>query len=220
MQKMRTFSRNACATSGNDSVKSCRSKNALRTAGQPAELTIARTTIAANTTVLATAIPIFRASPPWREPRIFERRAVRPVSASTLTRPGSLLEDGRVRLVRQPLRLDLLERAVALERGERLVQARRQLAPLREHHPEVLGRAHGRELPDDGRVRDLDRGDVERGGQVDDDAVDLVRVQRRVDVVGRVVDRRLLRRLDVVLDVGVARGADLGAELVLLDVRD
>src|SRR5437764_740731 len=79
----------------------------------------------------------------------------RPVSASTLIEASSLLEDRRVRLVRQPLRLDRLEGPVALQRRERLVHAGGQLAVLGEHQPEMLRRADGRELADDRRGRDL-----------------------------------------------------------------
>jgi hypothetical protein len=47
-----------------ESAKSWRSKNDFRTAGQPVEFTTSRTTIAVKTSVLATATPTLRASPP------------------------------------------------------------------------------------------------------------------------------------------------------------
>jgi hypothetical protein len=82
----------------------------LRTAGQPAELTITNTTIAKNTIVLATATPMFRA--PRRSPRIRDPRSPRPLSVSALS---VLLQDGGVRLARQPFGLNLGECAVALQ---------------------------------------------------------------------------------------------------------
>src|SRR5438094_5654073 len=173
MQKMRMFSRKACPTSGNELSKSFRSKNAFRTSGQPAELTTTMATIAKNTTVLVTAIPMLRA--PRRSPRIRDRRSPRPVSASALTRRRVLLQDGSVRLARQPLLLDLRKLAIALQRGERLVDACGEAVALREHHPEMLRRPDRGELADDRRLRDLHSGDVEGRGQIDDEPVDLVR---------------------------------------------
>jgi hypothetical protein len=61
MQKILTFSRNACAISPNDWSKICGLKNASRTAGQPADVTTAMMTSAAKTTVLASAIATPRA---------------------------------------------------------------------------------------------------------------------------------------------------------------
>src|SRR5439155_16005900 len=171
MQKMRMFSRKACPTSGNELSKSFRSKNALRTSGQPAELTTTMATIAKNTTVLVTAIPMLRA--PRRSPRIRERRSPRPVSASALTRRRVLLQNGSARLVRQPLLLDLRKRPGALQRGKRLVDARGEAVALGEHHAEVLRRTDRRELSDDRRLGDLDGGDVEGRREIDDDPVDL-----------------------------------------------
>src|SRR5205085_4934333 len=219
MQKIRMVSRKAWPTSGKESPKSLRSKNALRTSGQPAELAITTATTTKNTTVLVTAIPMLRV--PRRSPRIRERRSPRsprPVSASALTRGRVLLQDGSARLVRQPLLLDLRNRPGALQRSKRLVDARGQAVALGEHHAEVLWRADGRELPDDRRLGDLDGGDVEGRGEVDDDPVDLVRLQAGVDVARGVVDGWLLARLDVLRHVGVARRPDLDPELVLLDV--
>src|SRR5438552_9450650 len=153
------FSKKACAISGNESLKSFRSKKALRTSGQPAEVRITTTMTAKNTTVLVTAIPTLRA--PRRSPTIRDRRSPRPVSASTLTRRRVLLQDGSVRLARQPLLLDLRKLAIALQRGERLVDACGEAVALREHHPEMLRRPDRGELADDRRLRDLHSGDVE-----------------------------------------------------------
>src|SRR6476659_5384800 len=91
---------------------------------------------------------------------------------------ASLVEDGRVRLVGKPGRLDLIQRAVRLERRDRLVDARGQRAALGEDETEVTAAAcGGRELADDGAVRDLHGRHVEGRRQVDDDAVDLMRLE-------------------------------------------
>ena len=78
----------------------------------------------------------------------------------------------------------------------------------------------GRQLADDHAVVELGGGDVERGRQVDHDAVDLAVLQRLHRQVVGVVDPRLGRRLDLVGDRGVGGGADLGAELGLLERGD
>src|SRR2546421_8637172 len=216
MQKTRTLSRKACAISPKESPKIFPSKKARRTAGHPDELTTATTTSVAKTMVLTSAIATPRVPWPLRSPRIRERRFGRPVSASTLSR---LLQDGRAGLVREPFALGLRERPVALQRGERVVHARDEAVPLGEHHPEMLRRADGRELADHDAVRRLARArDEERGRQIDDEPVDLVRLQRRGHVRRVVVDGRLLVRLDVLDDVLVARRPELHPELVLLHV--
>ncbi len=66
----------------------------------------------------------------------------------------------------------------------------------------MLLAAGRRELADDRAVLHLTADEEERRRQVDDDPVDLAAVQRRDDVVRRVVDARLRRWLDRVLDVG------------------
>ena len=91
--------------------------------------------------------------------------------------------------------------------------------PLLEDHPEALLAPRRRELADDLAVRHLHRRDVERGRQVDDEAVDLAVLERRDRRVVRVVDRDGRRGLDGVDDVLVARRPELGAELVLLQAR-
>ena len=62
-------------------------------------------------------------------------------------------------------------------------------------------------------ARDLRRGQVERGRQVDDDGVDLFVLQRRDDVVGAVEDLRLFVGFDLFFDRFEAGGADLDADL-------
>ena len=67
-----------------------------------------------------------------------------------------------------------------------------------EHLPKCSGSPR-RELADDHAVVELHGGHVEGRGEVDDDPVDLLRVERRHGVVVRVVDVRLLRGLDVLV---------------------
>ena len=69
-------------------------------------------------------------------------------------------------------------------------------------------------------VGNLDGGQVERGRQVDDDRVDLAVLQRRDDVVGVVEDFRLARRVDHFFDRFEAGGADLDADLGVLQVGE
>ena len=147
-----------------------------------------------------------------------------PAAAAPEDARASLLgywRTGRFGLLGEPLLLDLLQRAVVLQLGERLVDAVAERVALLEEHPEVLLAADRGELPDDGPVLDLLGADEEeRGREVDDDAVDLLPVQGRDDVVRRVVDARLLVGLDGVLDVAEARRPDLGAELRVLQVGE
>ena len=94
-----------------------------------------------------------------------------------------------------------------------------QLAALLEEHPELLLLAGVRlELPDEHAVRDLDRGDVERGRQVGEDRVDLVVLQRLLGGVGALEDQRVLVGLDHVADRGQRGGAGLRAEAQALQV--
>ena len=85
---------------------------------------------------------------------------------------------------------------------------------LREDHAEVLAAGRRRELAEDLRVRHLRGRDVERGRQVDDEAVDLLVLQRlhRAGVLrGR--PPAAVDGLIVVGDERVARRAELRAEL-------
>ncbi len=69
------------------------------------------------------------------------------------------------------------------------------------------------------RVRDLHGRHVERGRQVDHEAVDLLVLQAPGRPAFDGKTRRLLRGLDLVLDQLVARRAELRAELVAASVR-
>jgi hypothetical protein len=98
MQKMRMLSRNACAISGNESTKSFRSKKALRTAGQPAELDDhehddreEHDRARDRDADVPCGLEGRRGSATRGRPR--------PLSVSTLS---VLLQDGGVRLARQP----------------------------------------------------------------------------------------------------------------------
>src|SRR6266487_1594060 len=134
IRKILMLTRKARAISGNESTKICPSKNAFLTAGQPAELTTAKTTTAATTSVLASAMATPLRPPPFRSARI---REPRPGSAPTLT-PRALLQDGSVGLGGEPLVLEAGERPVCLQRRECLVHAWDQRAPLFRDRPEVL----------------------------------------------------------------------------------
>ena len=72
----------------------------------------------------------------------------------------------------------------------------------------------GLELPDDLAVVELRAGHVEGGRQVDDEAVDLLVLERRDRRVVGVVDARSFVGLMTSLIVVVARRPDLGAELM------
>src|SRR5919106_2206391 len=210
IRKIRTLSRKARARSGNEPVKRSGLKKARLTSGHPGELTTTTAITATKTAVLAAAIARLRPPP---SPRIRERRPAAPLE-------GALLEDGGVGLIGEPLLLDLREPAAVLQPGEGGVDAVDERAALLERHREELLLADGRELADDRAVLELDGGDEERGRQVDDDTVDLLGLHRRDRVVERVVDRRLVVRLDVVDDVLVARRPDRRAELRALQVGD
>src|SRR5689334_11585012 len=207
-----TFKRNARATSGKTSRPSLTLKNDCFTVDQPGEFTIASPRSTATTTVLTRAMETLAAGPPpWR---IRDRR-------SWTGSRDTLLKDWGLRLFREPGRLDLVERPVGLQPGERLVDARGQLAALREDEPELAAPARrGRELADDRAVRDLHRRHVEGGRQVDNDAVDLVGLERVDGIVQMLVRAWLRPRLDGVRDQVVAGRPDLGAELFALQRGD
>ena len=102
-----------------------------------------------------------------------------------------------------------------------LFDARGERVALREHDAEAIGRAAlVLELAEDLAVRHLHGRHVERRRQVDHEPVDLLVLQRDDRGRVRVEDGRLLRRLDAVLDVRVARRAELRAELERLQARD
>src|SRR4051812_36962582 len=196
IRKIFTFRRKARAICGNVSLNSPLLRNALLNSSQPGEWTIANPSPPKTTTVLAMAI----------------RRPRRPLFKE------ALLQDGDADDLGEPGRLDLRQRAVFLHRRERRVDAAAEGVPLLEDHPEVLaGRA--RELAEDLRVRHLHGRDVERGRQVDDDAVDELVFQREDRLVVRVEDLDALR-LDRRADERVARGAELRGERVRLQRGD
>ena len=158
-----------------------------------------------KTTVLATAMTTpRRPSPPdITLPRILEPR----FSFSVL------LQDGRAADLRQPLVLDLRQRPVGLQLRQRLVDTAHERVPLLEDHAEVLAGRARRELAENLAVRHLRRRDVERRRQVDDERVRLAVLQRGDRGIVGVVDGGLLRGLDVVLDVLIARRAELTPSL-------
>src|SRR5947208_3391562 len=182
MQKIFTFSQKADRISGNVLFASLQSKNCCWISGQPGALTIAKPRPVKMTTVLTSAMTTPRRPSPRPRPLI-----------------EALLQDGSAGDLREPLRLQALQRPVRLQLRERLVDARGQRIALLQHHAEVLAGLRG-QLAEDLPVRHLDRGDVERGRQVDDDRVDLLALEREHRLIVRVVDLRLRRRLDHVDD--------------------
>src|SRR5262245_12621490 len=193
----------AATTFGSDSAKTSPLKNWSRTAGQLGALTTTMTIRPKTRIVLASAINVERTASPGGLRRRRDGRlgaGNRPPPASTgppisdigcaLEGGGLWLEDRRVCLVGQPRLRQLIELATVLEGLDRRVDAARERAALLQQHAVVLGvRTRGSgELAHDHGVVDLRRRHVERRGEVDDEAVDLFRLQRRDRVVVRVVD--------------------------------
>src|SRR5947208_4851416 len=159
---------------------------------QPGACVTTSTTTTRNAIVETTAIATVRPSPvrTVAPPRILERRSpFRPLLQVRRAGP------------REPGLLELLDRPVPPEAIQGLVDARRQRVPLLQHEPESLLRTPRRELADDLPIRDLNGGDVERGREVHDDAVDLAVLERLHGQVVGVVHERPRARLDVLDDV-------------------
>src|SRR6476646_8100239 len=188
------------------------SRNAALTSLQPGERVTTTTTTVTKTAVERRAIATARAS--------FETGAAAPPRIRDLRLSFSgLLQDGCAVGAREPRLLQLLDRAVQPQTIERPVDAGRQLAALREDGAEALRCADGLQPPDDLGCRNLHARDVERGRQVDDDAVDETALERLNRLVVRVVGPAR-RGLDHVADVRRARRADLGSEPVVLERSD
>src|SRR5262245_680190 len=177
VRKIRTLMRKASAIPGNDSRKTSGSKNACLTSGHPDALTTIATSTPTTTSVLMVATAIARPVPGAAEPMM--REPLLPVSALPEVRGAGGC---------QVLPLEALHRAVRPQPVQRPVHAPGKRIALLEDHPEVLAGTSLRKLAHDRPVVELDGHDVERRWQVDDDAVDLARVQRSDRVVVRVVD--------------------------------
>src|SRR5262245_52372374 len=227
--KMNTFRLNFDRSVPRESQNTSGSKNASLTCGHPDEFTIANASSPKTITVLATAIATPRAPSALSGARIFDRRSplggVYPPPGRLWYFSGAwppterLRQEGRVRLVGQPLLVDLVERAVRLHLLERQVHALDERAAGLERHREVLvGR--GAELAHDDTLLDLHRRDEEGRRQVHDDPVDVAVLQVRDGLRQVVVDGRLLGRLDLVRDDIEACRADRRAELRVLQVGD
>src|SRR5262245_21986373 len=165
-----------------ESRKTTGSKNASLICGHPEEFTIANASTPKTTTVLTTAITTPRAPSLFSGPRIFEPRSplggVYPPPGRLWYFSGDsppterLRQDRRVRLVGQPLLLDLVEPAVRLHLLEREVDALDEWTAGLERHREVLvGRRA--ELADDDAVLDLHGSHVERGREIHHESVDV-----------------------------------------------
>src|SRR4051794_38317141 len=241
-RKYSMFRTNFLAISGKLSRNSSPLKNACLTAGQFFEWTITHTIAPNTTTVLTTAITTPLA-PSRRSPVLATSRDRRPPPGTSgpgsgsdpmsyafgeLTPGGLALEDrdgADVRLLGQPLLLEVGQGPVVRHGPERLVHACHQRIPLLEGHPDVVGGAALRvgELSDDDAVLHLlhERvGDVQRGRQVDHHGVHLVRVEGGHRVGERRVRARLRVRLDDVGDVRVRRRSDRRGEVEVLEVLD
>ena len=211
-QKSLTFTRNASATFGNDSRNRSPLKKNRRTSSQPGELTTTTATTATKTMVLTTAIVdaarVARHAaedPGARPPGSASARAG--WLGDSYSRTGALaLSDSHScwRLSSVPS-----SRSVPSASFTQSVSG----LSLARTRPKYSCVADGRELADDLAVRHLDGGDEERRRKVDDDAVDLLRLEAGDGIVQRVVGRRLLARLHVLDDVVVARRPDRRAEL-------
>src|SRR5919198_2220118 len=179
------------ATSGKESRNSWPLKKACFTAGQLGDRATAQA-ISPNTTIVLTTAMATPFAPSCRKtsPRMRDRpRASGPGGAGAPGGPARLkvpflgLEDRHladVRLLRQPLGRDVLQRVVCFHGLEGLVHARNQGAPLLERHAEVLRRGGRRELSHDDAVLDLLHVrvcDVQRRRVVGDDAVHGVGVE-------------------------------------------
>src|SRR6266545_4346991 len=191
-----TFRTNARAIPGRSSVNRSPLKKDRLISGQPGEFTTTRVSTEKNTTVLISAIrtalrPSVRACP--------EKRSIRDPRRSRSSSMGSRSPGpgGCPALTAPP-------EAGRLRLGDCRVAQRLQPFGL-----------DGVELADYAPLRALaDEDHHVCRWCFHHDPVDLSRVQRRDDVIRVVVDVRLLVGLDVIDDVAVARGPDLGAQLV------
>src|SRR3954468_5667944 len=206
IKKIFTFSRNARAISGIDALNSCQLKNVRLTSGHPGACVIARASTVKKTMVLSTAmVAPRRPSPPAVTlPRIFEPRVAF----------RRLFQHGRAAGLGDPLLLEALKRAVALQFREGLVDAAYERVPLVENEAEMLLGPTARESAHDQRIRHLHGCDVKGRREIDDETIDLLVLDRRNRCSIRVEHSRLLGRLDLADDVVVARRAELCAELV------
>ena len=122
IRNIRTLIQNPSRTAGNASVAWCQSKNVAWTRGQPGEEVTRTPTKPIAMTVTAVAV-----SPRRRRIRRSDALAFQLVAGSATSRS---LQHRYVDHVREPVLLKLFECAVRLERAERLIDARQQLAAL------------------------------------------------------------------------------------------
>src|SRR5918997_1734200 len=232
----RMFSQRPVATAGSASQARAGSKKVSRTLGQPGVAVTPATRAATSTTELTTAMTVDRVD-------CRRRKAIRSSSSADGCQPlvvtgygrslskalrqaqGALAsasgQDGRAVRAGQPLLLQLLQRAVGLQRVDGRADARGERTALGQHHSELVRRARaGRQLTDDRSVVELRGRDVERRRQVDHDAVDLPVLQRLDGEVVGVVDGRLGGGLDLLGDGGVGGGAHLGGQFGVLELRN
>src|SRR5690349_5261818 len=192
-------------------------KNVCLTCALPGASRKTATSTASTTTVLAVD-----STTPRRllSPSSLDRRADRSGSpASGSPAPGwprtLRLDRGDAGEVLQVLTGQLSQRAVALQRRQRLVYAGHQRVALGEQQAVVL--AGGRELGHHDRVGNLGGDELGRR-RIGDQRRDLLGPQRLLHVVERLEHLRRRRRLDLAVDELEAGRADLVAVDVALEV--
>src|SRR5436190_17500223 len=177
-QNILMSSQKAFATSGNESLNALHEKKVSRTSGHPGLVTASATsppmTISEDAAAMAWPLRArrrFAASRSARRPTV----ASLAVTCEMLATPAAAetsVQDGRLRGLAHPAILDLAEFARRAQPIDRVRDASGQgRASVEQCAPLVA--AGGRELPHDRRARNLCRGQIERGWQVDHDRVDL-----------------------------------------------
>src|SRR3954454_4094792 len=138
-----------------------------------------------------------------------------------------LLQERDLLAGHDPLVVDRLERPICLDRLDGLVDTWGQRAVLLEDGADLVSLQIGTELADDlalwiGRVEVLELriAHVERGAEVNDDAVDLAVLERRQRCGVIRIDSRLDSRLDDGVDQVEARRIRRGSKLERLQVVD
>src|SRR3954469_8328780 len=173
--------------SGKAALASSTLKNVALTVSHPGEVMVPSPTAPKKTTVVTVETSSDRRP---REGRTASRSCSRALGcqlSASLTGPS--LQDGHVHGLAEPLLLDRVQGAVALDRRQALVHAVDQRVALLEEHAELLrGARLLLELAHDRGGRDLHGGDEERRGQVGHDRVDLVVEQGLLGDVGVLED--------------------------------
>src|SRR5689334_22042588 len=134
-----------------------------------------------------------------------------------------LLEERDVLAAHDPRVVNGLKRPICLDCGDGLIDARSERAVLLQDCAHLVGLQRRAELPDDLTCRvpgKLSVAHVERGAEVDDDAVNLPVLQRRQCGGVVRVDGRIGTWLNHLVDQVEARGVRCSTQLVRLEVVD